>query len=105
MNLKKGQRVELVVSATAKGKPAKLDGEVQFTLPAGLVIVDDGGKKYLQPSDDAEAGAVVLMADADGDLGEGVKNLHFEAAINILDEDADTLAITFGTPEEIPATT
>lgn len=104
MNLKKESRVQLLVSAKTKsGKPAKLDGEVQFTVPAGLEIVEADGKKFLQAKDDADESAPVLFAaDADGDLGEGVKTLHFEAAINILSADAETLEITFGAAEAIP---
>lgn len=103
MNLKKEKKYELVVSAKTKGgKPTKLDGDVVYTVPEGLEIVEADGKKFLKAKDDAdESVPVVLMADADGDLGEGVKPLHFEAAINIIPADAETLEIGFGEAQDV----
>lgn len=103
-NLKKEQRVEIlgVEAKTKSGKPAKLDGEPVFSVPDGLEIVEADGKKFLQAKDDAVEGPVVLAVDADGDMSEGVKNLHAEVAVNILAADAATMEIKLGASEDIP---
>lgn len=104
-NLKKeSERIEFlgVEAKTKKGNPAKLDGEPVLVIPEGLEMIEDGGKKYLQAKDDAVAGPVVFAVDADGDLGEGVKPLHFEAAINIMDAEAETLELKLGPVEARP---
>ncbi len=102
MNLKKEKKREMVIVAKTKGgKETRLDGEVALTLPEGLEVVEMDGKKFIQAKDDAAEGAVLVMADADGDLGEGVKPLHYEAAVNIVAADAETLELVFGEEVDI----
>ena len=98
MNLKITQKVPLIVKVSdKKGNPAQVDGEIAFSVDNAEVaeIVDQDGVKFLVPK---ALGAIVVSADADGDLGEGVKPLHFEAAVNVIGGDAETLELQFGTP-------
>ncbi len=104
MNLKKEKLREFVlVAKTAKGKVTRVDGEPAIVLPDGVSISEIDGKKYLGVSDDLAEGPLdsLITVDADGDLGDGVKPLHFEAAVNVVAADAATLEIQLG--EEIDA--
>lgn len=100
MNLKVTQEIELIVEAQDKfGNPAALDGAAKLACDEAFAKIEDrDGKKFLVPV--GPLGALVVSADADGDLGEGVKNLHFEGAVNLLAGDAETLAIKFGEPQD-----
>lgn len=103
MNLKVTQMIPMVVKAKdKKGKTAQLDGAPAFSVSDETLatIEEVDGVKFLKPT--GELGALVVSVDADGDLGEGVKALHFEAAINLIAGDADVLDIEFGAPIDQP---
>lgn len=99
MNLKVTQKIPLIAKGKdKKGNPAPLDGQPSFTSSdeslAVIEVVD--GVSYLKPV--GPLGVVSVAADADGDVGEGVKALHFEGAVNLIAGDAEVLDLEFGEP-------
>lgn len=100
MNLKVTQKVPLIVVAKdKKGNVVGLDGAPEFKSSdesLGVIEKGDDGTVYLNPV--GPLGALTVSVDADGDLGEGVKPLHFEGAVNLIAGDAEVLDLQFGAP-------
>lgn len=103
MNLKVTQMVPLI----AKGKDKKKnDAEVEnpvFSVDdetLATIVVGADGVPMLVPQ--GPLGAVTVKCDADGLIGDGVKPLHFEGAVNLVAGDAEVLDIQFGAPVDQP---
>ncbi len=101
MEMQIGQSVTAQVAfVDAKGFPAKVDGAPVWSVSDAALCemtVSEGGMsasfKALAP------GGVLVSLSADADLGEGVKSITGEAALNILEGEAVGVVITFGNAE------
>lgn len=103
MFLKVSQQLPLAVAfADAKGNPAKVDGKPQWALTdeslAAIEVADDGMSAILKPI--GAIGAFKVQVKADGDMGEGVKEIMGELEIELLAADAVSVVISAGEPVE-----
>lgn len=87
----------------ADGTPARIDGDVRFTAdPPGVVEIEriDATSAYLKG---VRNGVTQIRAIADADLDAGEERyLDASGALEVVnaEEEATTLALTFGEPEE-----
>lgn len=104
VQLKNSQQVlGQLVAKDAKGDDAQVQaGSVQATLDN-----EEVASVELDPDDQTKitvkgkrAGATVLRISADADLGEGVKTITTEIAVEITAGEAVGFGVTFGEPEE-----
>jgi len=116
MNLKNTQRVDLeVVPKNRLGGPATLDFSAEGSgwtgwsetnaFSVGPNPDDPDNKLKCRVTADPSAGGDVddvgvAHFEADGDLGEGVRTLMAEVAINVIPADAEMLEVTEGSPTE-----
>lgn len=102
MNLKVTQKYPLIVKGgkDKKGNAAPIDASgVQFStddVNLAKIEVGEDGVPYLIPVSAVPGDLGKLMGLGDGDAGDGVKPLNFEAAINWIAGDAEVLDIEVG---------
>lgn len=100
LNLTNEQKVLVTVTPkTAGGRPASLDGPVQFTVREGnctIEAVDDRSCKIVSSD---EPGLSVIDVTADADLGEGVVEIADEITVSVAGAQASDLGLSIGTPE------
>lgn len=102
MDFKNTQFVEGTVAATdAKGDAAEIQaGSVQASSSNEEVAtteVDEDGKIKVIGQ---RAGAAIITVSADADLGEGVKTITAEVAVNVTSSEAVGLGVSFGEPQD-----
>lgn len=118
MNLKNTQYVDLEAKATSRlGGPAALDysgvdagwtghsDTDAFTVGPNPDDPDNKAKCRVTANRDSPGSLDdigVAHFEADGDLGEGVKSLIAEVAINVIPGDAEFIDAVAGTPQEQP---
>lgn len=98
------QRVTVVVNPlTAAGRPARIDGEVEFASSdtAVATVTKTGPREAVV--DSVGPGVAQISAVFDADLGEGVRPVEMTGALEVVEAEAVTAEITFGTPELKPA--
>lgn len=103
MVLKVSQALPLSVAfADAKGNPAQVEGKPAWALTdeslAILEVAEDGLSALLKPI--GPLGSFKVQVSADGDLGEGVKSIVGELAIDLIAADAVSVVISAGEPVE-----
>lgn len=88
---------------TEAGRPARIDGEVEFASSDETVatVTKTGATSALVVS--AGPGVTQISAVFDADLGEGVRPVEMTGALEVVEAEAVTAEITFGTPELKPA--
>lgn len=104
MRLSESQQGTLTLTATHKGKPAKVDGIPKWTVQAGmesaidLVVAPDGfsavvkGKEFA--TDEPNVKSLSILVSADSDLSVDVKTIEASASIELIRDEADVLALT-----------
>lgn len=87
---------------TAHGKPAAIDGVVEFASsdPAVATVTSTGDLSALVVA--VAAGVAQITATFDADLGAGVRPVEMSGALEVVAAEAVTAEITFGTPEAQP---
>jgi hypothetical protein len=88
---------------TAKGNPAKIQGDVAWTLSdpnAADLVVDTTDSKKANITAKAVDGVVPsdVVAKFDADLGDGVREITVVGQIVVKDAEAETAEMVFGTP-------
>lgn len=104
MFLKITQKLPLSVEFQDKlGNPAKVDGAPVWAVSdetlATLSVAADGMSAELVPT--GAIGEFKVQVSADADLGEGVKSILGELAIELLPAEAVSVAIKAGEPVEL----
>lgn len=93
------QKIAIGVNpVTATGKPAKLDGEVQFEVQSGDVTIEriDANNAFIVSGD--LPGDSVVSVSADVDLGEGREIITDIVKITVEGARAASLGLTIGEP-------
>lgn len=98
------QRVLLtVVALTAAGFPAAIDGDVIFTTSdAAVANIERVNANSAYVNGGNAAGAALITATFDADLGEGVRTITLTGAVEVVQAEAATGVLTFGEPELKP---
>jgi hypothetical protein len=99
------QQVAITVNPlTEAGRTARIDGEVDFASsdPAVGTVTKTGPRTAMVVS--AGPGVCQISATFDADLGEGVRPVEMTGALEVVEAEAVTAEITFGTPELKPLT-
>lgn len=95
------QKVTVTLNpTTAGGHPAKLDGVPAWNVLDGNSTVapaEDGMSAVITSSDSPTV--TNIQVTADGDLGEGVRELTLDLAVVVTEAGANDLGGTVGTPE------
>lgn len=88
---------------TAAGRPARIDGEVEFSSsdPTVATVTKTGPNTGLVVA--VGPGVTQIVAAFDADLSGEVRPVEMSGAIEVVDAEAVTAEITFGTPELQPA--
>lgn len=92
-----------VAPKTAAGRDARIDGAVEWmsTDPAVATVRSTGPLSGLVES--VGPGVTQIIATFDADLGDGVRPIEMSGALEVVEAEAVTAEITFGTPELKPA--
>jgi len=94
------QKVKISVAPkTAAGNPAPIDGDVEFASDnPDVAVVEriDATSAYVLA---VGAGAALISASFDADMGEGVRAVTATGALEVVAAEAETAEITFGEPE------
>lgn len=87
---------------TEAGRPARIDGEVEFASsdPAVAVVNKTGPNSAIAVS--VGAGVSQITAVFDADLGAGVRPVEMSGALEVVEAEAQRAEIVFGTPELKP---
>lgn len=87
---------------TQHGKPASIDGSVEFTSsdPAVASVTSNGPLTALVVA--VGTGVAQITATFDADLGAGVRPVEMSGALEVVGAEATTAEIVFGTPEAQP---
>lgn len=104
MFLKVTQSLPVSLSITdKKGNAAKVDGAPQWAVTdeslASLSVAEDGMSATLTPI--GPLGSFSVQVKADADLGEGVKEIIGELAVELSAGDAEVIALSAGAPSDI----
>lgn len=94
------QRVSVTVQPkTAAGNPARIDGAVEWTStdPNVATVQSTGPMSAMVVS--VGPGVTQILATFDADLGEGVRAVEMSGALEVVEAEAVTAEIVFGTPE------
>jgi hypothetical protein len=88
-----------VAPKTAHGRPASIDGVVDFVSsdPAVASVESTGPLTAVVKA--VNPGVAQIIAVFDADLGEGVRAIEMTGAIEVVPAEAVTAEIVFGTPE------
>lgn len=104
MRITNEQQVGFTVEPkTAAGNAAPIDGEIEVSSSDEAVCTVEktgpnaGLVKAVGP------GVAQIFASFDADLGEGVRAVEMSGAIEVVQAEAETAEIVFGTPELKPA--
>lgn len=92
-----------VAPKTAAGRDARIDGAVEWmsTDPAVATVRSTGSLSGLVES--VGPGVTQIIATFDADLGDGVRPIEMSGALEVVEAEAVTAEIMFGTPELKPA--
>lgn len=97
------QRVKVtVVPLTEAGRPARIDGNVEFSSSdetVATIEVIDGRSCWVVSGN---PGVAQILAVFDADLGEGVRPVEMSGALEVVEAEAMRGEIVFGTPELKP---
>lgn len=101
MNLKITQNLPVSVKFSDKfGNAAAVDGKPEWSVTdeslASLDVADDGMSVLVKPS--GKLGSFKVQCSADADLGEGVKAILGELAIDLLPAEAVKVDLSAGEP-------
>lgn len=97
------QRVKVEVRPlTAAGRPARIDGEVEFSSSDERVATVQRIDALSAWVVSAGPGAAQIMAVFDADLGDGVRPVEMSGALEVVEAEAVRGEIVFGTPELKP---
>lgn len=104
MFLKVTQSLPVSLSITdKKGNAAKVDGAPVWAVTdeslASLSVAEDGMSATLTPI--GPIGSFSVQVKADADLGEGVKEIIGELAVELSAGDAEVIALSAGQPSDI----
>ena len=104
MFLKVTQSLPVSLSITdKKGNPAKVDGAPVWAVTdeslASLSVAEDGMSATVTPI--GPIGSFSVQVKADADLGEGVKEIIGELAVELSAGDAEVIALSAGQPSDI----
>jgi len=99
MRLTTEQQVSVtVVAKTAAGHDAKIDGDVVFASSnAAIATVTSTGPNAATVVATGPGG-VQITAEFDADLGAGTRSVLLSGVIEVVEAEADTGELTFGTP-------
>ncbi|MCS6828331.1 MAG: hypothetical protein NZ553_17075 [Caldilinea sp.] len=97
------QQVKVTVRPlTAAGRPARIDGEVEFISTdenvATISRIDAMSAMVIS----GNPGVTQIVATFDADLGEGVRPVEMSGALEVVEAEAERGEIIFGTPELKP---
>lgn len=85
---------------TSRGRAAQIDGEVKFSSSdETIATVSNTGPESGMIKPTGKPGVVQITARFDADLGEGVREITTTAAVEIVEAEATSATIEFGTPE------
>lgn len=97
------EQVSVVVAPKTPGNhPAKIDGNVTFLSSDETVAKVASTGQFGAVVTGVSAGAAVITASFDADIGEGVSTITLTGAIEVVDAQAVTGVLEFGTPELQP---
>lgn len=101
MRITNEQKVKVTVAPkTAGGHPASIDGAVTFTSSdetiARIEVIDGTSANVVGVT----AGAALISASFDADLGDGVRSITATGALEVAAAEAETAEIVFADPEQ-----
>ena len=97
------EQVSVVVTPKTPGNhPARIDGNVEFSSSDETVATVVSTGQFGAVVKGVAAGAAVITATFDADLGEGVTTVTLTGALEVVDAQAVTGVLEFGTPEFQP---
>lgn len=97
------EQISVVVAPKTPGNhPAKIDGNVTFSSSDETVATVVSTGQFGARVTGVAAGAAVITASFDADMGEGVSTITLTGAIEVVDAQAVTGVLEFGTPELQP---
>lgn len=97
------EQVSVVVTPVTPGNhPAKIDGDVTFTSSDESVATVVSTGQFGAMVTAVSKGAAQITATFDADLGEGLRSIELSGAVEVVDAEAITGVLEFGTPELVP---